>query len=185
MENLIYEKCFKDDEVDVWAYVKQGIKFFIYGVIILFLGCMMFGIRAYFVGGWSMQPTIDYMSLIVVNENVDKYNLKVGDIVTFKSGVVNTHRIIGVKYDENGKVTAYETKGDNPNTTQDPDLDPSKIIGTVVTIFDKPLTIPDLGYTIYDMQENKVLIVVYIIAMYLFFFVAPNPRKYVRYDAEE
>lgn len=184
MEKLYYEKAFMDDEVSVWSYVKQGFKFFIYAIIIIFLLCMTFGIRAYFVGGWSMQPTIDYMSLIIVNENVDKYNLKVGDIVTFKSGVINTHRIIGINYDENGKVVTYQTKGDNPNTTQDPDLDPSKIIGTVVTIFDKPLTIPNLGYTINDMQENKLLIVFYIIAMYLFFFVTPTPRKYVRYDFE-
>lgn len=185
MEDLYYEKCFQDDEFSLGRCVKSVLKYFAYAVVIAILLCMMFGVRAYFVGGWSMQPTIDYMSLIVVNQNVDKYNLKEGDIVTFKMGVVNTHRIIAVNRDENGNVISYNTKGDNPNTNDDPELDPKNIIGTVVTIFGKPVTFPNLGYTVYDMQNHKLLIVLYIVALYVFFCVTPNPRRYVRYDAYE
>lgn len=187
MENLYYQKCFNDDEVSIWYLFKQVFKYLAYAVVILILVAMLCGINVYVVGGWSMQPTIDYMSLVVVNKNVDKNNLQVGDIVSFKMGqLVNTHRIVEIHYDdENSNVVQYyKTEGDNPNLdVEDPPLYPDKVIGTVVTVFGVPLAIPEVGNIILDIQENLVLSVLLLILVYLF-FTRSDPRKYVAYYLE-
>ncbi|MGN1227796.1 MAG: signal peptidase I, partial [Christensenellales bacterium] len=183
MEKLYYEKFFEDDEFNVFDSIKLGIKYFVFAIIIVVLVAMICGFKVFFVGGWSMQPTFDYMSLIVVDTKVDKYDLKIGDIATFNTGIVNTHRIISINYDGKGNVVSYETKGDNPTLTNpDPPLYPQNIIGRVVTLFGKPLTIPNIGYTVYDIQNNTAIVAVCIIALYLFFYATPNPRRYVRYE---
>lgn len=178
MEKLFYEKNFLEYEPP-----SMGKLILKYSVIllcaILLIGAFL-GYRFYFVAGWSMQPVIDYMDLIIINQNVDKYNLQVGDIITFDYGIINTHRIIDVKY-EDGVIT-YTTKGDNPNITEQEHPTPDKIIGKVVTISGNPIVIPKIGYYVDDLQNHKLLFVVYIVLMYMFFFVTPTPKKYVGYE---
>lgn len=66
----------------------------------------------------SMSGTIEKGEVIVAKKVNDVYALKVGDIITFTapSGVLKgyneTHRIVEILYDENGKVKSYKTAGD-------------------------------------------------------------------------
>lgn len=66
----------------------------------------------------SMSGTIEKGEVIVAKKVNDVYALKVGDIITFTapSGVLKgyneTHRIVEILYDENGKVKGYKTAGD-------------------------------------------------------------------------
>lgn len=186
MGNLVYKKSFIEDDFSIGNAIKTAFKYVLYAIVVAILVAMIFGVRFFFVGGWSMQPTINYMSLIAVNENVDKYNLKEGDIATFKMGeLVNTHRIIKVNKDGNGVVVSYETKGDNPNLTlEDPILYPQNVIGVVCEIFEKPVTIPELGNLVFDIKNNIVLIFLFLAGMFVFFALTPKERDYISYDVD-
>ena len=65
----------------------------------------------------SMETTLPTGSYIVVKQT-DPKDVKVGDIITFYSddptiyGMPNTHRVIGIKTGEDGKLI-FQTKGDN------------------------------------------------------------------------
>ena len=65
----------------------------------------------------SMETTLPTGSYIVVKKT-DPKDVKVGDIITFYSddptiyGMPNTHRVIGIKTGEDGKLI-FQTKGDN------------------------------------------------------------------------
>ncbi len=98
----------------------------------------LFGYRFYYIVSPSMEPTIHTGAEIVVKE-VDTDVLEVGDIITFSSkdpaikGYPNTHRIVEITQDKNGR-QAFVTKGDN-NPMADPYLVYSEdIYGKVVMI---------------------------------------------------
>lgn len=65
----------------------------------------------------SMETTLPTGSYIVVKKT-DPKDVKIGDIITFYSddptiyGMPNTHRVIGIKTGEDGKLI-FQTKGDN------------------------------------------------------------------------
>ena len=183
MKQMVYKKYFKEEE-SLWQIAIRLIKYFVCLIIVVLCVSSLFGIKAYFVSGWSMQPTIDYMDLIFVNQSVDKTSLKKGDIVTFNYGVINTHRIIKVNYDENNNVVSYTTKGDNPNITNEETFEPSKIIGKVVTIFDAPIILPHLGYITNDIQQHKNLVIIYLAIICLFVFLAPSFKRDGEYEIE-
>ena len=80
----------------------------------------IFGFRAYTIVTGSMEPTIAVGQTVLV-KNVDPSTLKVGDIITFTSrdaqifGHANTHRIVDITKDSDGK-DCFVTKGDaNPS----------------------------------------------------------------------
>ena len=138
-----------------------------------------------------MQPTIDYMDLIFVNQSVDKTSLKKGDIVTFEQGdgkkfIINTHRIISVNYDENNNLVSYTTKGDNPTIKEEDTqtFEPDKIIGKVVTVAGKPIILPHLGYITNDIQQHKNLVIIYLAIICLFVFLAPSFKRDGEYEVE-
>jgi len=76
----------------------------------------IFGFRIYRILTGSMEPTIPTGTNVVVHK-VDPLTLEEGDIITFISrdpaifGAANTHRIVSVETDEEGKV-CFRTKGD-------------------------------------------------------------------------
>lgn len=65
----------------------------------------------------SMSPTFDKDDMIVgkTYDYTTDGELQIGQVVTFRvrTGVLNTHRIVAKKYDTNGKLIAYVTRGDN------------------------------------------------------------------------
>ena len=71
------------------------------------------GIKSFVIVSESMEPTIMTNDLIFIT-NIDKEDLEVGDIISFKTGdYINTHRIVR-KETRNGE-EVYITKGDNNN----------------------------------------------------------------------
>lgn len=98
---------------------------------------------AYVIVSGSMEPTIKISDAIVIRR-IDDIDLKVGDIVTYKSedphfyGIMITHRIIEIKQ-ENGK-TVYVTKGDDNATPDRLPITHKQIYGKVVMV------IPKIGY---------------------------------------
>lgn len=65
----------------------------------------------------SMSPTFDKDDMIVgkTYDYTTDGELQIGQVVTFRvrTGVLNTHRIVAKKYDDNGNVYAYVTRGDH------------------------------------------------------------------------
>lgn len=74
------------------------------------------GIKNFVIVSESMEPTIMTDDVIFI-ANESKENLKVGDIISFRTGeYINTHRIVRIE-EQNGE-EVYITKGDN-NTLED------------------------------------------------------------------
>ena len=70
-----------------------------------------FGIKSFTIVSESMEPKINKQDVIFIKE-VDKDELEVGDIISFKTGeIINTHRIVKIE-EQNGE-EVYITKGDN------------------------------------------------------------------------
>lgn len=88
------------------------------------------GFQLFAVESGSMEPTLKIGAVIVSRKPKDPENLKVNDVVTFRtlSNAIVTHRIIEVLNDNGSK--AYRTKGDNPINSPDQDLlTPNRVIG--------------------------------------------------------
>jgi len=83
----------------------------------------------------SMVPTYPVGS-VVITKKVNTNTLKAGDVITFYSddpiisGIPNTHRIIAIGKDKEGK-TYFITKGDNNPTADKYPVYEAKVIGKV------------------------------------------------------
>ncbi len=71
----------------------------------------------------------DLLNVDILNEN-DKFNLKVGDVITFETTIngtvaLNTHRIVYASYDENNKLVSISTQGDYSATVKGLVFDPT------------------------------------------------------------
>ena len=130
----------------------------IISVIVLFFlmsGIGLFGIKIYAVLSGSMEPDYKVGSLIYV-KNVDPSDLKEKDVITFKTekGIVVTHRINEISYDENSE-KIFRTKGDANDEADDVPIYEKNIIG-------KPIfTISYLGYlsTMISGKKGKILLI--------------------------
>lgn len=159
-----------------------------YAILIGLLLAMMLGVEIYCVVGWSMQPKIDYESIVFVSTQQDNQSYKVGDIITFNFGsAVNTHRIISINYKtpgvESSGVDYYVTQGDNPELNTIENIKPDKIIGKVIVVNDFIFTIPRLGAYVQYVQKNIVAVVIVLVAGYIFFALMPKKDKYMVYEA--
>ena len=98
---------------------------------------------AYVIMSGSMEPTIMTRDAIII-KRVDEDNLKVNDIVTYKSedpyyyGIMITHRVVDIVTVDGKKV--YVTKGDDNNTNDRLKVNIDQIYGKVVMV------IPKIGY---------------------------------------
>ena len=123
----------------------------------------MLGHETFIIGGGSMEPAIP-IGAAVVDEPVAPGDLRVGDVVSLRSGPelknVFTHRIIRLVPRADG--LWIETKGD-ANRTIDPSITPSaQVIGRVV------LTVPYGGYLLRLLSIPAGVIFVICLAGVLF-----------------
>ncbi len=87
----------------------------------------IFGYYMYDVITDSMTPTISPKSVILSKEVTNPEELKVGDIITFTApsgqlaGFNETHRIVEIKYKDDGKIDYIITEGDKYNPDYNPD----------------------------------------------------------------
>ena len=127
----------------------------------------------------SMKGTFDKGDLILVTKITDevKQNLKVGDVITYRADLdgdgneeLNTHRIIEVLYDADGKVDKYRTKGDN-NMLDDSD---PVLWQFVIGKWNKSTTddgtvIPFVGGVISFIQKPTGFLVAIVLPLVIFF----------------
>lgn len=136
-------------------------------IIIYALICIpyIFGYKPLVVLSGSMEPTFKTGSIIYY-KNVNKEQLKEGDIITFKSGdTLVSHRIY--KIDNN----IYETKGDANNTVDTQKIQFGDIVGK-----DANISIPYLGFYVKYINDHFYLIAIVVITLILD-FVLGNIKK--------
>jgi len=118
-------------------------------------------IQSYIIKSGSMESTIMTGDLILIDSN--PYQVKTGDIITFKDPKdrVVTHRIS--KVIEAGGVIQIFTKGDN-NQAADPYVTtPERIIGTYM------YRVPKLGFLLVYMSEPEGSITLVVVVLALIF----------------
>ena len=152
-ENLKNEKA-KENKVSA-KEIKKGIaigfSIFFGTILLIFVSLIIAGFQFYYVITDSMSPTIYRGEMVMVNTHIDKYNLQVGDIVTFEKGATTiTHRIVEVCYDTNGNVYYMQAPDIEYRQMLGEDIGGSQmnaksalyvneIVGRVVTIGGKPI----------------------------------------------
>lgn len=96
----------------------------------------LFGYQIYVVETGSMVPTLPIGTNILVRQLGGDDVLEVGDIITYDHGsAAVTHRIIEIVVGEDG-ITRYQTKGDNPDNSNDPWLvEREEVRGVVIWQF--------------------------------------------------
>ena len=133
----------------MWDSITTALVAIVVILALLLVGARLIGLHVFSVLSGSMEPTYHVGSLIYV-KNVDPYELKSGDVITFMldEDTVATHRIVEVVPDENDStVVRFRTKGD-ANDVEDGGLVHYKnVIGTPV------FTIPKLGYVANYIQN--------------------------------
>ena len=183
---LEYKKYYFEEKNPTAVAIKGVFLGLFYILTIALLLIMTLGTRIYVVVGWSMQPTIDYMSIVfVVGDKDDVY--EVGDILTFSMGsAVNTHRVLQVVYNTPGQPSSgieyYLTKGDNPELDTEEHISPSNVLGKVFTMGDNFIgTIPGIGSMILFLQNNLYILIACAIGAYIFFVSIPRKNDYECY----
>lgn len=126
----------------------------------------MFGLATAVVMSGSMEPTLAVNDLILVRAQ-NEY--KVGDIIMYenKSGTsTTTHRIVAIV--EGG----YQTKGDNPANSVDPDIvKDSQVVGKVI------FQVAGVGLVIKYLKSTEGIISMFLVlAMIIFIMIYANKR---------
>ena len=158
---------FKEKDTII-KYILIGIKSIVFGTALVIALSMVFGCKFLKIISPSMTPTYNVGDVIFVDTNFDFDKLKVGDVVTYKSGTTNvTHRIVEIL--PNGRIV---TQGD-ANGSIDPvcgsKLNPvgmgeDKFVGKVV------FGIPGLGNLLETIAQPRNYIVL-VVALILILFV--------------
>lgn len=136
----------------------------------------------------SMSPTINKGDIIITKEVADPKNeLKVGDVITFRSLMkddagnqvlgFNTHRIVEIKHsDANGQFEGYITKGDGALSEDAQVVYPGDIVGKQVNATRdengepvKGLTLRGFGKVIDFLSGRFGFMICIIIPLALFF----------------
>lgn len=194
-----------DENLSTSAKVWRIIGFVCGGIVaalmLTFVVMLCMGYQIYYVLTDSMMPSIKSGETVMVNTNIDRYNLKVGDIITFgKEGATPiTHRIIEViDEDGDGKIDYYLQGEDYkyridvlgqefPNINEEGfhlnAVSPENIRGTVVTIGDKPLKLYVIGFfasIIYgsgSLQIIKIVVAAALVIMIVWTIVSAVRNK--------
>ncbi len=105
---------------------------------------------AYVIVSGSMEPLIKVRDAVII-KRASEDNIKVGDVVTYRSadpafyGILITHRVVNIE-DVNGEKT-FITKGDNNETIDRTPVKFGQIQGKVV------MRVPKIGYLKYFLIE--------------------------------
>lgn len=131
------------------------------------------GIKTYAITSGSMEPNINIGDIVIVEE-VDETDLKVGDVISYRKGqTIITHRIAKIENSEGHNI--YITKGDNNNTEDMENIEIDRIEGKVV------LNISKIGYLAIFLKDKIVLIS--IVLCYILYIIHNNKiqkRKLLR-----
>lgn len=135
-------------------------------------GASIGGYRVYDILTGSMSPTINPGNLVVVKE-ISPNEVKINDVITFKSDITNnvtTHRVIKI-INNNGE-SEFITKGD-ANNAQDPmPLNERLLVGKVI------FQIPYLGGILRSIQNNKIILVFGFLFVIFTSFILDKGKKW-------
>ena len=83
---------------------------FLFILVILVSGVGRFYILS--IGSESMTPKINMGDVVLIDKDINKDKIKVGDVIAFKhEGNIIVHRVVSLNMKKNNKI--YKTKGDN------------------------------------------------------------------------
>lgn len=120
-----------------------------------------FGYKTFSIISGSMEPKININDIVIV-KNVDKNQIKINDIITFKTeNDTVTHRVINIKLIDNELI--YTTKGDSNEVTDIEKIEYNQIEGKYVG------KIPKIGKLL-SLLKNKYifsLILIFLIISYM------------------
>ena len=144
------------------------------GLILLFsilvlAAILIFGYRPIVVMSGSMEPQMPVGSVSILDTKYSYYDVKIGDVVTFKlpTGSQVTHRVVGIT--EEG----LETKGDANDVSDG-------IIATAYNFRGKILfSIPKLGYAVqfFLTTKGKILAGTFLAAIFMLSFIPTGEEK--------
>lgn len=143
-------------------------------VVVLFaLITSYLGFKPYVVRSGSMEPEIHTASVAVVNENVNFYDIEVGDVVAFKlqTGELVTHRVIEITKIDG--ITHFMTKGDNNDVADGYTTNIQNYYGKT------EFSIPNLGYFMDWMMsiQGRIVLIGSGIALILIYMMLEEEKK--------
>lgn len=118
--------------------------------VVGYLVLLLTGHELYVVKSGSMEPAIHTGSVCIVNTNADYDDMKVGDIVAFKSGKAKvTHRVKAVTRE------GIETKGDANDHSDGISVNPENFIGENI------YSVPYIGYGLIELStmRGKIILI--------------------------
>lgn len=139
------------------------------GIVLIFIGLNLMGIKPFIVLSGSMEPNIHTGSICFIDTNFQYENIEKNDVIAFKAanGVLVTHRVINISED------GMETKGDNNEVSDG--------ISTTKENFEGKnlFSIPYLGYISQFIQttKGKIICVTTFICLTLISFMFSNEKK--------
>ena len=144
-------------------------------VVLIALVTSYIGFQPYVVRSGSMEPEIHTASVAIVNENVNFYDIEVGDVVAFKlqTGELVTHRVIEITKIDG--ITHFMTKGDNNDVADGYTTNIQNYYGKTI------YSIPNLGYFMdwmTSMQGRFIMIGAGLIMILLYMFMEEEKRIY-------
>ena len=120
-----------------------------------------FGYKTFSIISGSMEPKININDIVIV-KNVDKNQIKINDIITFKiEDETITHRVINIKQIDNKLI--YTTKGDSNEVTDIEKIEYNQIEGKYVG------KIPKIGKLLSILKNKYIfgLILIFLIIFYM------------------
>ncbi|MEO6198060.1 MAG: signal peptidase I [Dehalococcoidia bacterium] len=151
--------------------------------VLLLVGPRLLGWQGVIVLSGSMEPAMQVGDLAFVDPSADPYDMRVGDIITFRSphdrGQTISHRVIEVV--DTGPGLSYRTKGD-ANEDPDPETVPVRdIVGEV------RVQLPYVGRVAQQLQDRLVFYTILGIpaALLIFHELGSIARQFKRKEGTE
>lgn len=133
------------------------------------------GYKTFSIISGSMIPAVNVGDIVIVNK-IDPNKLKVGDIISFRSGSqVITHRIDDIE--KNEQEILYITKGDNNNTRDSEKVNEKNLEGKVVKI------VPKIGNIIFLLKDK--ITILFIILIFIVSYMCNIKKSNKRLVREE
>ena len=131
----------------------------------------------------SMVPTYP-VGTVVITKKVEAGEIKAGDVISFYSsdpeikGIPNTHRIVSIQKDKEGKIY-YITKGDNNSEADKFPVYPKDLIGKVEG------SIGSVGKILDKLQNRYVMFFLLIVPLVIIvLFELKNMAKLIKHGDE-
>jgi signal peptidase len=141
--------------------MKKFKKIYKFVILVIYIFIIMITVfnHVFIIMSGSMTPSIKIDSVILVR-NIEFKSIKKGDIITFKTDNVITHRVVDKSQDNEGQYY-LQTKGDANNINDEFKIYENNVIGKVV------FTIPYIGKIIRFIKSWQFILTFLIVLIML------------------